>query len=245
MKQPEDIFRFPYEHLVPEIAAHARAEAPRECCGIITLDGHYLKSKNLAAKPEISFEIDPEIFVKADAAGIACIVHSHTNGNPDFSLADISQIRAWEYPWFLFDVTRGVTRYVDPKIRRPYLGRPFVYGFYDCWNLSRDWYQFEMNIKFPWLDYGEPGEWSSPHWNKMLENVEKLGFYRLPEGEKLRRGDALLMAVRHPTPNHIGIIDKPESNCFIHHTYGGLSCKSIYGGWYREITHSVWRHGTC
>lgn len=236
-----DVFRFPYPEARADIVTYALAEYPRECCGVITVDRKVVYARNVADNPTEAFEIDPEVLVAYDGQ-IACIFHSHTNGNPDFSLADITAIRNSGTPWFLFDVKTGQDRYINPNIRYPLVGRPFVYGFYDCWNLVRDWYWYHRKVELPWYDYGEPGEWCLPQWNKMLDAAAQNdhGFRQIDRYEPLQEGDVLFFCWRHFAPNHLGVY--VGDNMFIHHCYGRLSHTAVYGGWYREITHSVWRY---
>ncbi len=69
---------------------HARAEHPRECCGVLLGDGvgivEAVPAKNVAARPEHSFEIDPAVLlaVHRSARGhglyVAGWYHSHPGG---------------------------------------------------------------------------------------------------------------------------------------------------------------------
>lgn len=88
-----------------ELAAHARREAPRECCGVLIgrIDAafHVMRAvpgRNLIASHEL-FELDPEDFVRADAEaeaeGLAVVgfYHSHPRG-PE-RLSKVDRERAW------------------------------------------------------------------------------------------------------------------------------------------------------
>jgi [CysO sulfur-carrier protein]-S-L-cysteine hydrolase len=85
--------------LVDEIVAHARAEAPNECCGMIAArDGRAVavhRARNAAASP-LRYEIDPKellsIFRGIEDAGLdlGAIYHSHTRSAPEPSQTDVN-----------------------------------------------------------------------------------------------------------------------------------------------------------
>lgn len=80
---------------------HARAEHPREACGILLgTEGAITAAEpaaNVAARPETNFEIDPAALLRAQRAargsgqGIAGWYHSHPNGNPAPSATDAAR----------------------------------------------------------------------------------------------------------------------------------------------------------
>jgi proteasome lid subunit RPN8/RPN11 len=85
--------------LLDEVVAHARAEAPNECVGVIaSRDGEAVavhRATNKAASP-LRYEIDAkELFTlheTIDAAGLdlGAIYHSHTRSAPEPSQTDIN-----------------------------------------------------------------------------------------------------------------------------------------------------------
>jgi proteasome lid subunit RPN8/RPN11 len=85
--------------LIDEIVAHARAEAPNECCGMIAShDGRGLvvhRAINQAASP-LRYEIDGSeqyaIMQRIEGAGqeLGAIYHSHTRSAPYPSQTDIN-----------------------------------------------------------------------------------------------------------------------------------------------------------
>jgi proteasome lid subunit RPN8/RPN11 len=85
--------------LVDEMIAHAREEAPNECCGMIASDdGDAVKvyrAVNAAASP-LRYEIDGQdqyrIQTAIDDAGLdlGAIYHSHTRSDPYPSQTDIN-----------------------------------------------------------------------------------------------------------------------------------------------------------
>lgn len=85
--------------LLEEVVAHAREEAPNECCGMIAArDGRAVKvfrAVNAAASP-LRYEVDPRdqlrIETAIDDAGweIGAIYHSHTRSAPYPSQTDVN-----------------------------------------------------------------------------------------------------------------------------------------------------------
>jgi [CysO sulfur-carrier protein]-S-L-cysteine hydrolase len=107
--------------LYDEIIAHAREEAPNECCGMIaTQDGHAVKvyrARNAAASP-LRYEIDGSeqyrIQMEIDGAGLdlGAIYHSHTRTEPYPSQTDINLAF---YPETLYLIV-GLAA-VEPELR--------------------------------------------------------------------------------------------------------------------------------
>lgn len=96
--------------LVDEIVAHARAEAPNECCGMIAArDGRAVavhRTRNIHASP-LRYEIDPrdqlEVMKAIDEAGLelAAIYHSHTRSAPLPSPTDVNLAKWWPEPVYV------------------------------------------------------------------------------------------------------------------------------------------------
>jgi [CysO sulfur-carrier protein]-S-L-cysteine hydrolase len=90
--------------LYDEMVAHARADAPNECCGIVaSRNGSAVKvyrATNAAASP-LRFEIDGheaiQITQEIDESGLelGAIYHSHTRTEPEPSQTDINFGEWW------------------------------------------------------------------------------------------------------------------------------------------------------
>jgi len=85
--------------LIDEIVAHAREDAPNECCGMVAAeDGRAVeihRATNAAASP-LRYEIEPRdqfrIEMAIDEAGLelGAIYHSHTRSAPYPSQTDVN-----------------------------------------------------------------------------------------------------------------------------------------------------------
>jgi [CysO sulfur-carrier protein]-S-L-cysteine hydrolase len=90
--------------LYDEMVAHAREEAPNECCGMVgSTDGHAVavyRAVNAEASP-LRFRIDPEeqleLHTRIEGAGLdmGAIYHSHTRTEPRPSQTDINFAKLW------------------------------------------------------------------------------------------------------------------------------------------------------
>jgi proteasome lid subunit RPN8/RPN11 len=95
--------RIPRE-LYEQIVAHAREEAPNECCGMVgSSNGQAVqvyRAVNAEASP-LRFRIDPreqyELHSRIDDAGLelGAIYHSHTRTEPRPSQTDINFAKLW------------------------------------------------------------------------------------------------------------------------------------------------------
>jgi [CysO sulfur-carrier protein]-S-L-cysteine hydrolase len=85
--------------LLDEIVAHARAEAPNECCGMIAAEeGRAVEvypAVNAAASP-LRYEIEPtdqyriEMTIEDSGRDLGAIYHSHTRSEPYPSQTDVN-----------------------------------------------------------------------------------------------------------------------------------------------------------
>ena len=107
--------------LLDEIIAHARAEAPNECCGMVASeDGRAVEvypAVNAAASP-LRYELDPKeqlhIQEAIDDSGLelGAIYHSHTRSEPYPSQTDVNLAF---YPSSLYLIVGLQTD--DPEVR--------------------------------------------------------------------------------------------------------------------------------
>jgi proteasome lid subunit RPN8/RPN11 len=90
--------------LYEQIVAHARAEAPNECCGVVAVNGGGVRqvfpATNKFASP-LRFEIDEHDLIRIWRAidegdlELGAIYHSHTRTAPEPSQTDINGAAQW------------------------------------------------------------------------------------------------------------------------------------------------------
>jgi proteasome lid subunit RPN8/RPN11 len=107
---------FAPEH-IEEIVAHAREEAPNECCGLLAGRGgrsqRVFRMANAARSP-LRFEVEPlevmHTLEAIDDAGleVGALYHSHTRTAPYPSQTDVTFAEAWPgTPWIIVGLADG------------------------------------------------------------------------------------------------------------------------------------------
>ena len=107
---------FAPEH-IQEIIAHAREDAPDECCGLVAgRDGRserVFRMENTAHSP-LRFEVAPlEVMKTLEEIDEACLevaglYHSHTRTAPYPSQTDLTYAGAWPgTPWIIVGLANG------------------------------------------------------------------------------------------------------------------------------------------
>ena len=245
------------KHILAAVQAHAAAEYPRECCGLIIAVGRshrYIPCDNTATDPAEEFRISPEDFAAAEDKGeVIGIVHSHPDATSRPSPRDLAMCEATGLPWHILSWPEGDLRSITPTGRTPLLGRPFVHGAWDCWQVCADWYKREWGLEFPTYAR-EEGWWEQADGPSLYEQAyEAAGFYEVSQPQ---RGDMIVMAVgRTAHPNHAGIylggeVQLPEEHAqvygpgpfMLHHLLGRPSEIVVFGGPWLHRTRLVLRH---
>ncbi|WP_240648141.1 NlpC/P60 family protein [Pararobbsia silviterrae] len=121
------------------------------------------------------------------------------------------------------------------------MGRQFVHGVLDFWSLVRDYYARELGIALE--DAFRPdGWWNDGQSDLYTAGLEQRGGIVLPEHAELQTGDVILMQIRstNGVPNHAAVY--LGDTHILHHLYGRLSSRDVYGGYWRQATRFVARH---
>lgn len=218
-------------------AAHAFDCEPRECCGLIVrVDGEerYRPCENTAPQPEDHFQIREEDWIESELMGeVLAVCHSHPGAAPDPGQADLDGVQEHGLPWFILGRGDALQR-VDPEI--PSLtGRPFVYGWQDCYTLARDWFWITRGVRL--LDFPREEKFWDGGRSPYLDRFEAFGFEAV---EDLQAGDALLMRVgESKIPNHAAIY--VGNGQIIHHLWNRLSSMGFYDGRLQRATTHILR----
>ncbi|WP_244890722.1 NlpC/P60 family protein [Luteibacter rhizovicinus] len=133
------------------------------------------------------------------------------------------------------------TQVIQPSgYAAPLVGRSWAHGVLDCWALCRDWYARERAIVLPdperadnWWDDGSSDLYGDAA-------MQAAGFTKV-ELKDIAEGDLVLMQIRSKNlvPNHAAIY--LGGGHILHHLYDRLSSRDVYGGYWQEVTRSVWR----
>jgi proteasome lid subunit RPN8/RPN11 len=96
--------------MIDEMVAHARAEAPNECCGLVASSNGDAQRIYRAANTErspVKYVVDPrdQIRIQNDIDDhgweLGAIYHSHTRTEPFPSQTDINLARNWPDPLYV------------------------------------------------------------------------------------------------------------------------------------------------
>jgi len=230
------------KHIQDAALEQAKEEFPRESCGLVVVvkgRKRYFTCKNIAETPYEHFVLDPNDYAEAQDKGeIVAVVHSHPKTNHAPSQADKVACEKTGLPWHVVNPKTELWGYCEPSgYELPYVGREFVHGIIDCYTLCRDWYNKELGLNL--RDYERRDDWWHKGQNLYLDNFKREGFHEIKE-EELQFGDALLMQIESPVPNHAAIF--LGENLVLHHVQGRLSSRDVYGGYYQKNTAKVLRH---
>lgn len=231
------------------IRAHAAEDYPRECCGLVVVRKgreRYVRCRNEAQTASEHFILSPGDYANADEQGdITAIVHSHPDVPARPSEADKVGCEGSGLPWLIVSVSKddagtvvaGEMVEIEPcGYEAPLVGRTFAHGTLDCYTLVQDWYKRELGITLPHFD--RPDDW----WNKggdlYMQHFAEVGCAQAKG--PLKRGDIILMAIRSRVANHAAVY--LGDGLMLHHMYGRLSSRDVYGGMWAEKTMLTVRH---
>ena len=231
--------------LTTAIMAHALAESPRECCGlIVNVDSTqiYVPCRNLSASPHEQFALCPEDYARAEEQGeIIAIVHSHPYASAEASEADRVACEASGLPWIIVNPQTGQVVRIDPVgYVAELIGRPFVYGVHDCYSLVLDYYRQEMGIALKHYVRDDRFGWWKEGLDLYMERFAASGFVVTEEPVK---GDVILMQIESAVANHIAVY--LGDNIMLHHLVNQLSRRDVYGGYWQKHTVKFLRYTPC
>lgn len=252
------IFSFPdpWPAAADAARAHAVTAYPEESVGVILSDGEYLPLTNTAEDPKTAFNVSEDELAPyrlsgsdKDQPSIVCLIHSepyepdeidHRDGplmrGP--SKTDMLAQQAWEIPFGLTVAVNGEAHgpvFWGDQFRKmypaPLLGRPFIFGIYDCLSLLRDWFFEEKGIDLE--DFPREMADIENDVDMYMPNVKAWGF-ELIDTDNLEPGDVLLWRAKSPVVNHAGIY--LGDGLMIHHLRGGLSARQPVSVWLPHMT---------
>lgn len=232
---------------------HAEECYPEESCALeIIFKGkrRYFPCKNIATKPKEDFLISAQDYSDAEDMGeILSVLHSHPNSSSKPSPADKTSCENTDLIWHIVSVfeeqgiptSKDITETSPSGYKAPLIGRPFTHGVLDCYSLIKDWYKEDRGIDLP--DFKRSDNWWNDGGSDLYrEGFPKAGFIDLGQDADPQIGDVILMQVRssNRVPNHAAIYI--GNSMILHHMYGRLSSRDIYGGMWRDATTNILRY---
>lgn len=262
---------FDNENIREEIRKHAEQEYPKECCGVVVEvlgRPQYFPCRNDSDEPTEEFNMNVEDYTDAlDLGEQLAIVHSHPDASSRPSAYDVAYMErvyaselhldpeARPTPWWIISWPENDIREVVATGHVALVGRTFIHGLYDCWQVCNDYYYRKHGITF--TDFKREDKWwEQKEGDSLYEKFFKAeGFYAV-DLEDIKVGDMVVMQIgRTYHPNHAAIylgsqptLPDEELNVYgqgpfiLHHMYGRKSSVEIFGGQWLERTRLVLRH---
>lgn len=227
------------KHIKSEIRGHARAEAPRECCGFILGNGETYRTKNTATEDN-RFRVSTEDYVAADRLDtIKAVYHSHPKSEePSFSEFDKFNSISHDVIYVLFSLKDNSFTQFDPSLSNfnKYIGRSFEIGKTDCFALIKDFYEFELGVSLK--DYHRDESYSSHLPELFDKHFEEEGFNKR---EDLQKYDCILLRKREGDPsNHIALY--LGKGLILHQPEKSYSRIEEYTSTHKKLTNHIIRH---
>lgn len=240
--------------LTGQMRRHAEACYPQEACGFIIGTGkkaQFMPCTNAAEQPHLHFLIHHTDYARAEDTGdILAIWHSHPTGSNEPSEADLAGCEASELPWLIsgLHMVDGAlihegTRLVKPSgFRVDYVGRPYVFGTFDCYSLVVDYYEREYGIHLNQFPHLRINQW----WRHGLDILhepawDELGFDKVENGE-FQQGDVLCLAMDSEVANHVALY--VTGDIILHHLVNRLSRRETFGPYWFSRVKLHLRHRT-
>tara|TARA_Y100000361_G_scaffold75265_1_gene66588 strand:+ start:1304 stop:2008 length:705 start_codon:yes stop_codon:yes gene_type:complete len=222
---------------------HAKAEAPRECCGLVLIikgRKRYWPCKNLSEDNNF-FVMDPMDYARGEDTGtVIAIVHSHPTTPAIASEADKMACEQYKLPWHIVSLLGDSWCSIRPiGYEAPLIGREWVWGVSDCWTLVRDWYKREMGLKL--RDWDRPVSADAFRRSPLFEScLAETGF--VDTGNDLpEKGDAVLMRLDgSPGLNHVAIFVGEQK--ILHQLQGRLSSRDRWDSYWQKVTGRIVRY---
>ena len=214
--------------LIPQIKTHFDKSPHRESCGVIVVDDKKLKwipCDNVAVK-ENDFVICAKQYARILLTyRVHTIVHNHITYPPIPSANDITYCNELAVPFLIFSSTMQDYTLLYPS-QMNLVGRPYIFGIYDCLSVAMDWYAVNRGIVFERGDY-EDSWWKKGKDYLTAKELKEWGFRKVLRPSV---GDIILFKMGSLVPNHIGVL--LENDTFLHHAENRLSTiESLYPLW--------------
>ena len=228
---------------INEAIQHARETYPAESVGFFYVRKgrmRYHRAINISPEPD-RFMVAPDEYAAVESDGeIVALVHSHPNASALPSVLDQHAHAASGLDWLIVGLLlvdgEAETHFMPACTEQPSLyGRTFVHGVNDCYSFIRGWYAEQRGVVL--LDFARGDDWWHKGENLYVENFAKAGFAVV---DTPQIGDVLLMTIGAGVPNHAAIY--AGDNQIEHHLYGRLSCRDVYGQFYRDRTTHALRY---
>lgn len=226
------------------IRQEANEAYPNEAVWLVTKAGYY-QVDNVHEDPRNFFSVSLADTRRAYSEGLLKVIHSHCDGEPVPSKADMQGQILMGVPWGVLN-TNGhgatpITWWGGETEIPPLEDRPFMHGISDCYSLVRDYHRLQGKDM---VEVPRDWQWWEEH-DLITESIEEMGLQRV-QSHELQEGDIWISQMRNKTPHHCGIF--LGNDLILHHPGSGesidLSKRSVIEPIHRYLPFivSYWRH---
>ncbi len=228
------------DKIIQALTDHAEQCFPEECCGLVVDNGGvllYVPCDNQSPTPLQSFLIDPRVYLKW-VDRLVFVAHSHPNRSAAPSQADKGSCERANVPFLILSYPTGEIQCYSPCGYQPdVIGRPFVYGIFDCLSLVRDFYQVERDVVLDDVQRPAFGWWHQIENLNVTHNHFKHWGFKAVDSPK--HGDVVVMQLQASVPNHVAVFQ--QGGLILHQTVNNIGRLEQYGNYWRKNTVSFWR----
>lgn len=234
------------DRIINAAMEHARAEFPRESCGLV-VDDKFVPRNNTALDPEKDFRIAPQAWLAAESRGtVRGVIHSHPEGTAHPSRSDMAGQIGSGLAWGIIPMQNG--RPLHPFFwggdtpMQPLVGREFRSGVADCYALARDWYLQEHGVTI--MDCPRAPGWDAED-DLFMDHFSEAGFEIVLHGlrpedlPRLQPGDGILLQICSAKVNHCGVY--LGKGLMLHHLVDRLSREDVLARWASHVRYVLRR----
>lgn len=232
-----------------KVKEHALKENPSEACGYICVnflgEVTVLPCENMARNKKGRFAIHPSKNKEAEKIGhIAAFYHSHASefldtASDKFSPEDLDAAYEACIPALLYVHPHDTWHFNVPSTYQPtdLLGRPFVWGVWDCYTLVRDYYKIHKGVQMG--NYLPPENATTQSDFGYETKIKNENFHEIPLAE-IQKDDVILLKIKSQFINHCLVY--LGNNEFLHQPANKISSKGILDERYMKYIAKVMRH---
>lgn len=235
------------------ISEKAKLRYPHEACGFLISKGKKtvaIEVANESPDPRNYFLINPEHYSDAESQGeILAVWHTHVDEPNVPSQADLAGCESSDLPWLLMSVykrsdgfeTTSIKTFYPKGYEQPLVGRPYVFGTFDCWSLVVDYlkreHQIELSNDYPRIE----SFWRKSESNFFDNCFQNEGLVEV-SGEPIDGDVFMFQTDASGHANHVAVY--VGDGKILHHVTGRLSVIDVYGGYWKKHTIRHLRHGS-
>lgn len=232
-----------------QIKEHALKEFPNEACGFVCVDFlgkvTVIPCENIAFNKKGRFTIDPKMHLLAEKTGhIAAFYHSHASEffdekNDHFSKEDLDTAYEACLPALLYVSPNDTWHYSRPTtyVPAPLLGRPFIWGVWDCYSLVKDYYKIHKNVDLGSYFAPDNADTHSDFGYEKFVTNEKFKEITLDE---LQKDDVIIFQIKSKFWNHSAVY--LGDNEFLHQPINRISTKGFLDDRIQKYIVKIYRH---